>query len=327
MGCWNSTCLLSGLSIEEGDRVVLFPFASYNQLCMIPFRGSYNDYGCITNIDANPLHDELINELNAMCINESDQAEYLKWSDEELVAISRLKYLADIEVNGRSRTDEERLEYNKAWRTRPQKKIVITRKGNDPFTVETFLKQIERGHVSYYDMYEEKFKGVAFALVREEVWDKMVSLLDEDEASHNKYGMYFESLNEIIDKKKTAILNDINEKFSDVDEVSEEQEENATASELILNMKIMTANNILYGSVNDFTKIFHLNKKRITSPELFDPYMIAYKEKYALVILTSYLRITIESDPMKGSQFNNHKLMQRAYEIFKESISIRDEQY
>lgn len=238
-----------------------------------------------------------------------------------------MKYLAEIEVNGRSRTDEERLEYNKAWRTRPQKKIVITRKGNHPFTVETFIKQIERGHVSYYDIYEEKFKGIAFALVREEVWDKMVSLLDEDEASHKKYGMYFESLNEIVNTKKTTILNDINEKFSDVDEVSESQEENATASELILNMKIMTANNILYGSVNDYTKIFHLNKKRITSPELFDPYMLAYKEKYALVILTSYLRITIESDPMKGSQFNNHRLMQRAYEIFKESISIRDEQY
>lgn len=56
MGCWNGSCMISGLSITPFDRVVAIPMV----LChgkwkpvSLPFRGTYNDYGSLKDIDEN----------------------------------------------------------------------------------------------------------------------------------------------------------------------------------------------------------------------------------------------------------------------------------
>lgn len=327
MGCWNSTCLLSGLSIKEGDRVILFPFTDHgNSLCMIPFRGTYDDYGCIENIDADPLHDLFLAEVNAMCIPYSDQKNYLKKTPEEVANLKRIDELSKKSTNNTD-TEEEKREYLKLVVSR-HKKIVLTRNSPEPFTVQSLLNEIERGYVSYYAQYEDKFKPISFAMIREDVWDKMSAILDEPNEIREQYGMYFNPITDLISDKATNIYNDINERFDGVEDVSDAEEDTANATEILLKWKVRTANTKLYGSsVNDFTHIFHLSNAIIRDPVLFPAYMVSYAEKYALTILTAYMRITIEEDPKKGSQVENHRLMKRAYEIFQESVSIRDEQY
>lgn len=64
MGCWNATCGLSGLPILSRDKVVFLILESqdcnlpgsdgceatdYYKPITLPFRGEYNDYGCVQN--------------------------------------------------------------------------------------------------------------------------------------------------------------------------------------------------------------------------------------------------------------------------------------
>lgn len=69
MGCWNETCGFTRLPIKNGDRVVVVITASpmpsyaesyvyYNDKAVMhgmAFRGEYDDYGSVENIDCNPL--------------------------------------------------------------------------------------------------------------------------------------------------------------------------------------------------------------------------------------------------------------------------------
>ncbi len=56
MGCWNGSCMISGLSISPGDKTVAFPMVLINGEWVpvaLPFVGKYNDYGSIENIEEN----------------------------------------------------------------------------------------------------------------------------------------------------------------------------------------------------------------------------------------------------------------------------------
>lgn len=58
MGSWNGSCMISGLSITPFDRVVAIPMILRHGDWMpvsLPFRGKYNDYGSLKQIDEN-LH-------------------------------------------------------------------------------------------------------------------------------------------------------------------------------------------------------------------------------------------------------------------------------
>lgn len=72
MGCWNSTCILSNLSISYGQCVVLFPLWE-GHLVLFPMRGTYNDYGSIEKVDAHPLQEESYGIFSKCAeINEED---------------------------------------------------------------------------------------------------------------------------------------------------------------------------------------------------------------------------------------------------------------
>lgn len=61
MGCWNTTCGISGLPIHSGEDVVVFLLTqnrysfmqnfvwntTYFEPCLLPFYGQYNDYGAV----------------------------------------------------------------------------------------------------------------------------------------------------------------------------------------------------------------------------------------------------------------------------------------
>lgn len=60
MGCWNKTCMISGLHIRAGQPVAVFMLGqrkvhfdsfcysnSYFDACLLPFYGEYNDYGAV----------------------------------------------------------------------------------------------------------------------------------------------------------------------------------------------------------------------------------------------------------------------------------------
>lgn len=63
MGCWNTTCGISGLPIYHGEEVVVFLLVendlsfmkdfvwsdTYFEPCLLPFYGQYNDYGSVEN--------------------------------------------------------------------------------------------------------------------------------------------------------------------------------------------------------------------------------------------------------------------------------------
>ena len=56
MGCWNGSCMISGLSINVFDRVVAIPMILSDGKWLpvsLPFRGKYNDYGSLEDIDEN----------------------------------------------------------------------------------------------------------------------------------------------------------------------------------------------------------------------------------------------------------------------------------
>lgn len=55
MGCWNETCMLSGLAIRHGDPVVMFPTLAIEEGrttgTLFPIFGRYDDYGGIEDVE------------------------------------------------------------------------------------------------------------------------------------------------------------------------------------------------------------------------------------------------------------------------------------
>lgn len=180
-----------------------------------------------------------------MCIPYSDQKNYLKKTPEEVANLKRIDELSKKSTNNTD-TEEEKREYLKLVVSR-HKKIVLTRNSPEPFTVQSLLNEIERGYVSYYAQYEDKFKPISFAMIREDVWDKMSAILDEPNEIREQYGMYFNPITDLISDKATNIYNDINERFDGVEDVSDAEEDTANATEILLKWKVRTANTKLYG--------------------------------------------------------------------------------
>ena len=63
MGCWNETCMISGLPIRENQKVKLLFLTTFDdglsKVIGLPINGEYNDYGSIKNYDVNDKDLEL----------------------------------------------------------------------------------------------------------------------------------------------------------------------------------------------------------------------------------------------------------------------------
>lgn len=201
MGCWNATCLLSGLSITCKDRVILFPFSdSGSKLCAIPFRGMYNDYGFIESVDYNPLHDMFIDSVNKMSIHESEMISYVNDSNSKLVKEERIKELESKEKI----TDDEQKEYVLLVSDNWNKPVVITKTNNDVSTLDTFLNDLSSG-IKYYNQFSNTFRPISFAFVLERVWDEMCALFNKS-LDLSEYRFYGKTPIDVVNGLKKLIL-------------------------------------------------------------------------------------------------------------------------
>lgn len=295
MGCWNATCLLSGLSITSRDRVVLFPFSdSGSKLCAIPFRGKYNDYGFIENVDDNPLHDLFIDSVNKMTIQKSEIKSYVNDSEYESVKEKRINELESKE----KLTDDEQKEYVLLLYDNCNKPVVITKTNNDKYTLDTFLDELSNG-IKYYYPFSNTFRPISFAFVLERVWDEMCALFNtSDVYEHILYG---KTPIDVVNELKKLILTDYR------------------LNSISLDMKyvIKTTNRMLYSTyLDDCTNIFHADVSIISNEKVFNEYMKLYLDKYLLKTITTCMRKSIECEPYIGSQINNRILMNKVYSIF-----------
>lgn len=64
MGCWNGSCVLSGLPIMEGDPAVAIPIVIHGGDSIIPtffpLFGEYNDYGSLTKVKSTAMSRKLV---------------------------------------------------------------------------------------------------------------------------------------------------------------------------------------------------------------------------------------------------------------------------
>jgi hypothetical protein len=67
MGCWNGTCVISGLAIRAGEQAVALP-VTYDEHgtagIFFPIFGEYNDYGSLENVQSNRPLEQLLALIN-----------------------------------------------------------------------------------------------------------------------------------------------------------------------------------------------------------------------------------------------------------------------
>lgn len=114
MGCWNGTCGLTQLAIHPGDRAVWLPLISGRHkvgttYCHVTdlyepmgytLRGSYDDYGCIEDIDNTPgaqitleYFQSLITEKKFTVINDADKKHAGMKTYDDLVRLIEREHL------------------------------------------------------------------------------------------------------------------------------------------------------------------------------------------------------------------------------------------
>jgi hypothetical protein len=73
MGSWNGTCLLSNVPILAGEKVKAILIAKINnikyRIITMPIDGTYNDYGCIENIEETEYTQYLLEYFNDLLDN------------------------------------------------------------------------------------------------------------------------------------------------------------------------------------------------------------------------------------------------------------------
>lgn len=294
MGCWNSTCILSNLSISAGQRVVVFPIWR-NQLCLFPIRGEYNDYGALENVDPHPLQDFLFDRLESLRIPIDGQESFV---DECKSAGEKVK-----EMESEDPSSKELL---KASVQLYRRRAVAIDRQEKYTSLEDLVDDMERQDVRgdkimLYDGFDQTFSGITFCMVLETVWDQVRDLYINDTSRH-WYGHPHKSLDEHVEKFKADLI-----KHGE--------------SEVITDMVFMRIQNELNSRFNDFTKIVELNEKNYDA-QLFDAHIDRSKEMSEFSGVLSYMRKSLVSDPMAGSQSDNHQFMEQAYQIFKSALSI-----
>lgn len=73
MGCWNGSCLFSGMAILYTDEAVAFPMTSnYSSSALFPVHGKYNDYGSLEDCVETPLTRRILDLINENMASDGD---------------------------------------------------------------------------------------------------------------------------------------------------------------------------------------------------------------------------------------------------------------
>ena len=301
MGCWNSICILSNLSISYGQRVVVFPIWN-RQLCLFPIRGQYNDYGSIENADTHPLQEVLFDKLEASRIS-FDEIDSFNSNIDDLKA--ELK--AAKEAGKSCDRDTLKMELGLMKKTA----TAISREGrytslND--LVDDMERQIIRGEkIASYDSFRGSFNGLEFCMVLESVWDEIRDMYLAD--------------TDVNYRHPHCHINDQLKSFNSKDEDMTDNEEHDA---MIMKYAIMSLTSGLSNYYDDYSRIMQFDVDMYNAG-LLDDYVEVVKEMSDFRSVMTVMRKELNTDPGAGMQLENHKFMQKSYEIFANSVEVEDE--
>lgn len=190
MGCWNGSCMISGLPIREGDKAVAIPMVCHPNgalsVTFFPLFGEYNDYGSLENVKSNKYSSHLV-KLVLEAGSHTKKKKSLEKKDHSF--LSAIKDIGERFSEGKPVTDEERelfLDYIQA-RARMSDKDTDSpsfwfgdqweysfEKGKDIQDEADLVQIMEREYVrnnTFQWSFQGKWLPVTMNLIHGEVWD------------------------------------------------------------------------------------------------------------------------------------------------------------
>jgi hypothetical protein len=192
MGCWNGSCIISGLSIDYGTKAVALPIFD-GRFALAPIFGVYNDYGSLKDVEENDYTNALVEEISENSAISLNHDEY--WASNERTEVIPPK---------------------KPWCIGPQVKYSVDNNSYIPKSIYDVLKLMEResvrGNVLSYRSWngkDEKYKPLTFALANRDVYEKFVYYLadarnDLTDANFNEIASLASALESAYNKDYTS---------------------------------------------------------------------------------------------------------------------------
>lgn len=327
MGCYNSSGFLSKLPICYGDRVVCFlgkinrnadvygfcptyPFSVISPKCL-PVYGEYDDYGSIENIDESPItkfledisgvsceqlfdavsrtgYRKIKYELEHWGYFKEDEVEKNKYKEDWEILLPLLK-IYDIEDYPVILFEHEEI-YNKFCEGEP----TLGYYGEEKTRFENFYNNLEvlSNFLNEYKDKEKYFKGVK------------ISLYGFDGGFNDLTWAAMDYLSDCENNGK-----EIDEEFANkIWEISKENKliplihwgEGSTSLELLSNIDISTAKNILIPCKEDVRKLCRLYEKLLSMPMYLSMSQTVGHQWYGLEEFDKFFTIC--------KDFNNKKI-------------------
>lgn len=325
MGCYNVTCHLSNLAIQENERVIAFPVCN-RRLVMYPFRGTYDEYGGLYTIDPDPIHEHLLARVQS-CIVPMQGA---------IVAAEKI---VD-ECNGASSRERKTLD-----------RLVEARKANDLALVDQIQKELDEmecanhatifsgdrpkslndlcGLIAHhglmiYDTYDKSFNHVYFIFVRESIWDRIKTIPCADDNLRD----YIIAEDAKHAEQRISHVNAMRRLMDGVSPITEPYTENELRCtndrerRYIIEMQYgIIGATYLCHDYYDIMKAGNIHistwfRDRLTV-ELLDVIVAHYEEMRVFHRVVTHMRKEFDM-PSVGSQTNNRSYMLQAYKIFSE---------
>lgn len=109
MGCWNGSCMISGLPIREGDKAVAIPMVCHPNgdlsVTFFPLFGKYNDYGSLESVKSNKYSSHLVK----LVLEAGSHTKKKKSSEKKDPSfLNAIKDIGERFSEGKPVTDEER---------------------------------------------------------------------------------------------------------------------------------------------------------------------------------------------------------------------------
>lgn len=190
MGCWNGSCMISGLPIKCGDKAVAIPMVQHPNgdlsVTFFPIFGEYNDYGSLENVKSNK-HSARLVKLVLETGSHSKRKGIPKKEDPTLT--NRIKEIGNRFSEGKPVTEEEKdLFFNFLQARSNASSIELDEpaflfggqweysfeKGKDIQDEADLVQIMEREFVrkdTFLVLYQGKWMPVIMNLIHRDVWD------------------------------------------------------------------------------------------------------------------------------------------------------------
>jgi len=190
MGCYNATCELSNLPILGGEEVIVFPTiynGKYNRTTLVPFEGTYNEYGSVSDIKATPIVTRMFEAIKANRVS-------VKFTKEELTEYKAFKK-EDIRI-GKLKERDFDAEMNHCMKRyeiqdRHEGKVYVNKRDNVDFkTYESMCDSMAQGEITVLTEFnaDPKFDNFGFVMVSKAVFETLKNFILNEENLFTIYG-------------------------------------------------------------------------------------------------------------------------------------------